>query len=496
MAKLLFLIIVFIVAIAFSFYFSAEGFTNAVAGSDVATPVQYVEGISTVPPASCPPGSTLRGIACYDKNDVRVEPICSANDIKMRVNGEWECKPRCPDGSSRNPADSGLLATMCSYPCPAGKTKVDQQCVPSGATFRPRVPAICPTGTTLDPRQGCVSSTPGVAPVAPSVCPSGYSFNSNLGCVGSCPSGTVANSAGNLCIRPTPAPVAPVATAMTPALQAELTELNKTMTYLTGLGITEKSANVTYDNTAKRLKEINAIANPAAHAAANTPTALLTAELAKLNETMRYLTGLGINANSQNVTYNNTAKRIAEINAILNPGSATAPAAAPVVAAPAPAPAPVPVPPTIPLVTPSGVQVPTPAPGMTVDNSGNVISNRLKDLISILTQSNLNLNGPDPNTSNVTQPAPVNNNTSGSNANSLSQFYDTLKPQIKKDITDAVNNGFERSTVLPSGGKRCASPAVQQGIDWSQSFCEDNNQQDMSEYIRKDSVPCWGCSGL
>jgi len=92
------------------------------------------------------------------------------------------------------------------------------------------------------------------------------------------------------------------------------------------------------------------------------------------------------------------------------------------------------------------------------------------------------------------------NNKDMSN-NDISQFYKMLKPQIHNDITNAVNKGFERSTVLPTNQKRntAPSPAIAQGMAWpygpgGQQHCgaqEDNT--DMNEYIRKDSIPCWAC---
>ena len=303
------------------------------------------------------------------------------------------------------------------------------------------------------------------------------------------------------------------------ALQTELADLNKTMDYLRGVGINENSANVTFNTTADRIKEINAILNPAAAAAASTPTALLTAELAELNKTMDYLRGVGINENSSNNTFDTTAARIREINGIL--GISTAATAATVAPVPAPivAPAiasqaiappviapPVIVAPRVPLIDSSGNRVPVPPPGVTVDASGNVLSNRLKDLISILTQSSVPLSRPADTVkdiSNNSQPMPLDsrmNNKDMSN-NDISQFYKMLKPQIHNDITNAVNKGFERSTVLPNNQKRNTppSPAIAQGMAWpygpgGQQHCGgQEDTPDMNEYIRKDSIPCWAC---
>ena len=382
------------------------------------------------------------------------------------------------------------------------------------------------------------------------------------------------------------------------ALQTELADLNKTMNYLRGVGINENSANVTFNTTAARIKEINAILNPAAAAAASTPTALLTAELAELNKTMNYLRGVGINENSANVTFNKTAARIQEINGIL--GTSTAAPVPAITSQTVAAAAPMPQPPVVQqtvsvapfsriicppgkqfynggcvtlnasgmptggapvrgtcpsdkveynnacwgpcpsgtiqvgnrcfsdpvvaaseqrvlddenarfeqllaernrLTDSSGNNVPVPPPGVTVDASGNVLSNRLKDLISILTQSNVPLK-PAQDTvkdiSNNSQPMPLESDMSNNN---ISQFYKMLKPQIHNDITNAVNKGFERSTVLPTNQKRNTppSPAIAQGMAWpygpgGQQHCGgQEDTPDMNEYIRKDSIPCWAC---
>lgn len=316
-------------------------------------------------------------------------------------------------------------------------------------------------------------------------------------------------------------------------LQSELERLNKDITYLKGLGINEQSNHFFYDKYTKRIKEINAILNPGAPAAAiasqnveatpmpQPPVVQQTVTLAPGSPIMcpsgkefrnggcvtltasGMPTGLPVRgtcpsdkvefngicwgpcpsgtiqvanrcfsdpvvAASEQRVFDNEIARFEQIEAEQNR-----------------------------LTDSSGTPVPVPPPGVTVDASGNVLSNRLKDLISILTPSNVPLPRPADTVkdiSNNSQPMPLESDMSN---NDIAQFYKMLKPQIHNDITNAVNKGFERSTVLPTNKKPNTppSPAIAQGMAWpygpgGQQHCD---QPDMSEYIRKDSIPCWGC---
>ena len=305
-------------------------------------------------------------------------------------------------------------------------------------------------------------------------------------------------------------------------LQTELAELNTTMDYLKGLGFNENSGNVTYNTTAARIEEINAILNaPIASQNAAPAIASQTVTLAPGSPIMcpsgkefrnggcvtltasGMPTGLPVRgtcpsdkvefngicwgpcpsgtiqvanrcfsdpvvAASEQRVFDNEIARFEQIEAEQNR-----------------------------LTDSSGTPVPVPPPGVTVDASGNVLSNRLKDLISILTPSNVPLPRPADTVkdiSNNSQPMPLESDMSN---NDIAQFYKMLKPQIHNDITNAVNKGFERSTVLPTNKKPNTppSPAIAQGMAWpygpgGQQHCD---QPNMSEYIRKDSIPCWGC---
>ena len=220
----------------------------------------------------------------------------------------------------------------------------------------------------------------------------------------------------------------------------------------------------------------------------------LKAELEELTKSLDYLKGLGITETSGNETYNTTSNRIKDINKLLAAPVATPVATPTLVATPGPVMVSNDV--SRPLVDSSGRKVPTPAPGVTVDASGNVISNRLKDLISIMTQPTMPLVAA--NTAKEKQgresvPASASDVT-GETEQTLASFYQTMKPQMQQDISKAVRQEFERSTVLPKAEQQQQqpTPAIAQGIAWPYGP-GGKAQPDMSEYIRKDSIPCWAC---
>jgi hypothetical protein len=225
----------------------------------------------------------------------------------------------------------------------------------------------------------------------------------------------------------------------------------------------------------------------------------LKAELEDLTKSIDYLNGLGLNETSGNATYDANMKRIKEIKTLLAaPASVPAPVPASVPASvPAPVPTVVqPIEPSRSLVDSSGNKVSTPPPGVTTDASGNLISNRLKDLISIMTQPAMPVVAA--NTAKEQQgresvPASASDNMGGTEQ-SLASFYQTMKPQIQQDISQAVRQEFERSTVLPKAEQQQQqpTPAIAQGIAWPYGP-GGKAQPDMSEYIRKDSIPCWAC---
>ncbi len=102
------------------------------------------------------------------------------------------------------------------------------------------------------------------------------------------------------------------------------------------------------------------------------------------------------------------------------------------------------------------------------------------------------------------------NASSGTITLSASDFYDYMRPQIVKAVQDSLakpdtaasgpaqgQGPALRPNTLPSPmqaafgqySQNMNSPAMRQGDDYS--GCKPFNKD---EYIRKDSIPCWGCS--
>jgi hypothetical protein len=69
---------------------------------------------------------------------------------------------------------------------------------------------------------------------------------------------------------------------------------------------------------------------------------------------------------------------------------------------------------------------------------------------------------------------------------------------LKANIDESIRNKkrCERNEqppeTTPPGSD--STPCTEQGKESTNCQRMDNSQFDMSEYIRKDSIPCWGCS--
>lgn len=140
----------------------------------------------------------------------------------------------------------------------------------------------------------------------------------------------------------------------------------------------------------------------------------------------------------------------------------------------------------------SGNTVSMPPPGPAIDTDGTLIGTRLKDLISVLSQSQLNVE-PAASVSATSVPATSVSAASVPAASvpqdqSLGAYYKTSQQQPR----------FERATVLPRvpQNNQERTPSIAQGGGWPKPSCKKPGQQqpDMNEYIRKDAIPCWGCT--
>ena len=133
------------------------------------------------------------------------------------------------------------------------------------------------------------------------------------------------------------------------------------------------------------------------------------------------------------------------------------------------------------------------ASGSNVDSSGNKITLSLSDLFTLLG------GGSQTTTTTSTVPAHTHSNSEESETTFDQQFYTNLKTNILSDVRETV-----RDTLQSSGGGAGAaanagpvltdscinSVADQQGADFMRYIPGKNP----ADYIRKDSIPCYGCS--
>ena len=123
-------------------------------------------------------------------------------------------------------------------------------------------------------------------------------------------------------------------------------------------------------------------------------------------------------------------------------------------------------------------------------NSGSSIQNHIDDLITALSTNQVNTNS-QPSAAD-TPPAPSGQDISSTtaplstnqvNTNSLSSYYDILGA--------STGQMAQPPTVTPKQYYVERSPSLAQGADWHK---ECPKMPDMTQYIRKDSIPCWGCT--
>ena len=125
--------------------------------------------------------------------------------------------------------------------------------------------------------------------------------------------------------------------------------------------------------------------------------------------------------------------------------------------------------------------------GNYLDGSGNIVRINLNDLLGAIRSPSFN-DKKNEKDDKIRIPTPV----KPVETPCLDQYYSILKPQIQKDISTAIHDEFARVTAPPNSIP-ITTPATQQGCSMQET---QQQQQDMSQYIRKDSIPCWNCSGF
>lgn len=132
------------------------------------------------------------------------------------------------------------------------------------------------------------------------------------------------------------------------------------------------------------------------------------------------------------------------------------------------------------------------------DNSGAYIKLSLTDLMSLFgsTQAQMNTRQTQQQPIIITQPSSGTSNSQGVD----SQFYSSLKDSIISDVRQSVHDELLNASSSGGGGgllgqtvmnDSCIdSMAEQQGADFMRYIPGKNP----ADYVRKDSIPCYGCS--
>lgn len=80
------------------------------------------------------------------------------------------------------------------------------------------------------------------------------------------------------------------------------------------------------------------------------------------------------------------------------------------------------------------------------------------------------------------------------------QFYNTIRPSLLSDVSNIVGNKISGAPFVPAapissqstgGASSCNSDSMAQGAEYVDAKA---NLEDNSDYIRKDSIPCYNCS--
>ncbi len=142
------------------------------------------------------------------------------------------------------------------------------------------------------------------------------------------------------------------------------------------------------------------------------------------------------------------------------------------------------------------------ASGTRVDASGSRITLSLSDLFSLIGGGNTTTSSTTSSTRSTTQAVqPIQVGQGGIPESSFDQqFYSNLKGTILSDVRQTVRDTLQSSSAGQGGAARNAGPvltdscidsvAAQQGADFMRYIPGKNP----ADYIRKDSVPCYGCS--
>ncbi len=137
----------------------------------------------------------------------------------------------------------------------------------------------------------------------------------------------------------------------------------------------------------------------------------------------------------------------------------------------------------------------TDASGNTTDASGSTVSTSTAGMIQLSFSDLLKLFSATAPAAQTTQPktsiTEAIQEVVATNPETPAQLYEKLRPSVLQDIKSQLQGApFEPAAPIPSSCDP-SSDAMAQGAELMDAKA---NLENNAEYIRKDSIPCYGCS--
>jgi hypothetical protein len=126
------------------------------------------------------------------------------------------------------------------------------------------------------------------------------------------------------------------------------------------------------------------------------------------------------------------------------------------------------------------------------DASGNEIRLSLSDLFGLLGPFKTKTtpeSKPAPTAPEKETP-PVTSSTTGS----LKEIEDRIAKTVSKQVKDDLMSQRSTEAVFDKYAPCDLTDSEAQGQEFQKGYPRHSREPDMSEYIRKDSIPCWNCS--